>query len=384
MEAGVRAKLLVSVLGLAAALFPAGVRAIGAPPPARASVSRLLETRAVPPTARIVSSRTTLKQGKTYRIVMTGIVTRVVSFATGTIGDRTDALYCYESFGTSPVIADPNTNCTTNRRRAGVGLLAGQDTPGFPDALNPRVLNKLPYNSGHRYDVTFRAKRTGKLKLRYNSNLGQRTGGYTVRLYGEGPASRPSGCPAQRARSGSARAAASCAWVVNFRVSQVGRPQTARPPLGMGFTKAETYAVGKVFFNAKPKAGRSSRGSPAGLLVHVDTYQSPINPFLFLDGQFTVKPSTAVYRGLPGGGATLSLSGEITNVTDEGVYGVASGPSHRGYIPRGEMFIRLLAVPGHSHDVMTVLGGAHIRTEDTYKVQSGDALRVEIGTPHPL
>jgi hypothetical protein len=33
---------------------------------------------------------------------------------------------------------------------------------------------------------------------------------------------------------------------------------------------------------------------------------------------------------------------------------------------------------------MTVVGGAHIRTEDTYKVQSGDALRVEIGTRHPL
>jgi hypothetical protein len=33
---------------------------------------------------------------------------------------------------------------------------------------------------------------------------------------------------------------------------------------------------------------------------------------------------------------------------------------------------------------MTVLGGAHIRAEDAYKVQSGDAFRVEIGTPHPL
>jgi hypothetical protein len=265
-----------------------------------------------------------------------------------------------------------------------VGLLAGQDTPGFPDALNAQVLNKLPYSSDHRYSVTVRAKRTGKLKFVYNSTLGQRSGGYTVRLYGEAPATRPSACPARRASSGSARTAASCVWVVNFRVSQVGRPDVAGPLLGMGFTKAETYAVGKVFFNAEPKGGRASRGSPAGLLFHVDTYQSPINPFLFLDGQFTVKPSTAVYRGLPGGGATLTLSGEITNITDEGVYGVASGPSHRGYIPRGEMFIRLLAVPGHSHDVMTVLGGAHIRTEDTYKVQSGDALRVEIGTPHPL
>ena len=49
------------------------------------------------------------------------------------------------------------------------------------------------------------------------------------------------------------------------------------------------------------------------------------------------------------------------------------------------MFVDLLAVPGHSHDVITVRGGAHIRgTADTYNVQSGDALRVEIGTPHPL
>jgi hypothetical protein len=51
---------------------------------------------------------------------------------------------------------------------------------------------------------------------------------------------------------------------------------------------------------------------------------------------------------LPGGGATLTLSGAITHITDEGVYGVASGPSHRGYITGGEMLIRLLAVPGHS------------------------------------
>jgi hypothetical protein len=381
------AKLLVRVLALAATLFPAGAQATGstAPPPARAGVSLLLETRAVPPTGTGVTSRTTLKQGSTYRLVMTGTVTRVVSSATGTIGDRTDALYCYESFGTSPVIADPNTNCTTKVRRAGVGLLAGQDTPGFPDALNPRVLNKLPYNSGHRYEVTFRAKRTGKLKLLYNSNLGQRSGGYTVDLYGEAPARKPSGCPAQRASSGSARAAASCAWVVNFRLSQVGRPEMARPPLGLGFTKAETYAVGKVFFNAKPKEGRTSLGSPAGLLTHVDTYQSPINPFLFEDGQFTVQPFTAAYRELPGGGATLTLSGEITKVTSGGVYGGRSGASHRGYIPSARMFIELLAVPGHSHDEMKLVGGTHIRGyEDTYKVQSGDTLRVEIGTPHPL
>jgi hypothetical protein len=159
----------------------------------------------------------------------------------------------------------------------------------------------------------------------------------------------------------------------------------ARPPLGLGFTKAETYAVGKVFFNAKPKEGRTSLGSPAGLLTHVDTYQSPINPFLFEDGQFTVQPFTAAYRELPGGGATLTLSGEITKVTSGGVYGGRSGASHRGYIPSARMFIELLAVHGHSHDKMKLVGGTHIRGyEDTYKVQSGDTLRVEIGTPHPL
>jgi hypothetical protein len=380
------AKLLVRVLALAATLFPAGARALGATPPAldRASVSFLLETRAVAPTGRVVTSRTTLKRGNAYRILMTGTVTRVVSTATGTIGDRTDALYCYESFGSSPVITDPNTNCTTKVRRAGVGLLAGQDTPSFPDALNPRFVNKLLYNSGHRYEVTFRPKRTGKLKLLYNSNLGQRSGGYTVRLYGEAPAITPRGCPAQRASTGAARFAASCAWVVNFRLSQVGRPDIASPPLGLGFTKAETYAVGKVFFNAKPKEGRTSHGSPAGLLTHLDTYQSPTNPFLFQDGQFTVKPFTAAYRGLPGGGATLTVSGKITRVTDGGVYGGRSGLSGRGYIRGGQMLIRLLAVPAHSHDEMTLLGGAHIRTRDTYNVQSGDTLRVEIGTPHPL
>jgi hypothetical protein len=216
-------KPLAIGLALAAVVLAAGGPASGssAPPEARVSAAHLLEKRTVSPTGKVVKSRTSLKKGKRYKLVLTGTVTTTLPGPNGTIGSRFDALYCFETFGTSPLAHDPSGSCTTSVRRHGSFLL-GQRTLGFPEQLNPRGFNTA-YSPRHRYEVTFRAKRTGKLGFVFRTNVTQRSGHYTVRLYGATARTKPQpphSCPAPRASGVSeARAAASCHWVVNFRIS---------------------------------------------------------------------------------------------------------------------------------------------------------------------
>jgi hypothetical protein len=212
----VRPKPLVTGLALAAALLGVGVPAGGSStrPEARVSADRLLEKHTVPATGRIVTSRTTLKQGKRYRLVMTGTVTTTFADANGTVGSRFDALYCYAS---------------------------------------------------------------------------------TVRLYRAGAPKKPQpphGCPALRSSGASSvRAAASCHWVVIFRVSRTG-PRF--PFHGRDSSRPRPMAWGRCSSTPSQSRGEPRWDGAAGLVIHTDTYQSQLNPFLFEDGEIRLKPVTAV------------------------------------------------------------------------------------------
>jgi hypothetical protein len=383
-------------LALAGALLGAAGSAggSGAPAPARAGAVRLLEQRSVPATGRVVQSRTKLKKGRRYRLVMTGTVSTVVGSVSGTIGSRFDALYCYETFGTSPLANDPSSSCTTHVRRHGSFVL-GQRALGFPEQLNPRGTDTT-YNPRHRYAVSFRAKRTAKLRFVFRTNVRDRSGHYTVRLYGAGAAPKkpppPRRCPAPHAGSASrAHAAAACHWVVNFTFSQTGPPSKSHPAPRPGFVTSETHGLGKVFFNAKPKPGRTSSGSAAGQVIHVDTYQSPVNPFQFDEGELALKPVSAKYTRRRDGTDLLAVKVEVT-----GVKGVAYSDDESDRIkPKDTGAIALRADradPVLDFMVLSVQCGSCAQPDvgtrgdhtHEYQVGSRDKLRVEIGRPHSL
>ena len=99
-------------------------------------------------------------------------------------------------------------------------------------------------------------------------------------------------------------------------IDQDGAPATSFPDPAVGFVKSETKGLGKIFFNAKPKPGRTSIGRAAGLLAHTDTYQSALSPFLFPTGRVKLTPLTATYT--PGNGAVkLDFNAVVTSVAGQ-------------------------------------------------------------------
>ena len=93
---------------------------------------------------------------------------------------------------------------------------------------------------------------------------------------------------------------------MDFRISQDSVPKGTFPdpphanPRGQ-FVKSETTAAGRVFFNAKPKEGRTSVGRAAGVFTHTDIFQSPVNPFEFPEGEIKLEFLTAGdYRNVLG------------------------------------------------------------------------------------
>lgn len=147
--------LLALTLGIA-------IPSAGGQPRAQKSALRLLETLTVPGLASTpVTTRTTLRKGASYRLVVTGTVTGSFSKPDGvTIGEREDAFYCYEE--TNEAAVDPGNSCTRNIRYS--GALRWRNG-GFNDHVaNALGLKSQPaYQPSHRYELDFRAPRTGKL-----------------------------------------------------------------------------------------------------------------------------------------------------------------------------------------------------------------------------
>jgi hypothetical protein len=202
---------------------------------------------------------------------------------------------------------------------------------------------------------------------------------------------RIKGCPAARAGSAGAHAAASCHWQVRFIISQKGLPRRSFPDPVAGFVESETAFVGKVFFSAKPKLGRTSTGRAAGLLVHTDTYQSSIAPFLFPEGEIRMTPLTARYR--PGNGEVrLDVSGVVSSVTGPKYSEDGYGNSTQG--GDGARILATYDFPSHRDDFLQTLfgcsrckgGSSSLKGLHLHRflAEPEDKLRVSIGAPRQL
>jgi hypothetical protein len=315
---------------------------------------------------------------------VTGTVTDSFTKPDGvTIGEREDAFYCYEEINEAGV--DPSNSCTRNIRYSGV--LRWRNGAFNDDVANALGLQGQPaYQPSHRYELNFRAPRTGKLAF-----VGVRlaalspVGSFKLELYGSARKKRKkriSGCRAARASSPRARAAGTCHWEVRYTIEQKGLPAKSYPKPATGFVESETTAAGKVFFNAKPKPGRTSTGRAAGLFVHTDTYQSPINPFLFNEGEVTLTPLTASYRR-GGGEARLRFTAVVTSIT-----GVPYSKDEKGknVTEVGDRAVVLAVVdfPFHRDDVLgtfTSFDGRHVHQ---FLVAPDNEMRMTISPPQHL
>lgn len=372
----------LAALATASPLPQAGV----GKPVARSSQSGLLETLTVPGSgAQRVVSRTQLRQGQSYRLVVTGTVTLRTQRPEGTREIDEDALYCFAHRGVTwqgtvekcqpsppgPLLTHP------------LAFLVGNAGPRYLDELaGAGQRTPLPYNAGHRYEVSFRAPADGALTA-VTQNY-ERSGAFRVEIHGGSAASAPS-CPALRVAGGLARAAAACRWVVNFRVRQDGDPASSLPRPSGRFVGTETLGVGKVFFNAQPRWNRATVGSPAGSFIHTDTYQSAVNPFLFREGEVRFKPQGATYRQ-DAHEIRLVMHGVITSVTGVSYHSPSSIEEE------DPVQILLVAdLPFHREDRMLVTlkcrDAGPVPSPDCshfhlYRVSSRDKLRVSIGRPY--
>jgi hypothetical protein len=196
------------------------------------------------------------------------------------------------------------------------------------------------------------------------------------------------GCPVASKSSAGARAAYSCHWYVNFSVTQKGDPSRSYPKPRVGFVDGETAAVGKVFFNAKPKSGRTSVGRAAAVIAHTDTYQSALNPFTFDEGEVKLAPLTAKYSRRSGE-ARIELIAVVSSVAgvpyaqDYDEIGLAGGD---------KALVTLVAEPPHDDRLTldmrcggckgsTILEGSHYHR---FLEGPADKLRIEISAPKPL
>jgi hypothetical protein len=363
-----------------------------------AAAPRLLETLTVPGLTPPggVTTKTVLKKGASYRLEVSGTITSTFTPPGGvTVGEREDAFYCFEELNEAAV--SPTSSCTKNIRYLGVlRTLIGGASNVVETALG--IQGRIPYQRSHDYVLDFRAPRSGALTF-YSTKLAALSpqGAFQLKLYGnagkkkKGKRKRIGGCPAARASSPQAHAARSCHWEVVYEIDQKGLPSKSFPNPAAGFVESETAAIGKIFFNAKPKPGRTSTGKVAGLLTHTDTYRSPIHPFLFPEGELRMTPLTARYT--PGRGEIrLDVSGVVTSVTGQ-VYG-QDPEGHSTQAGDGARFWATHDFPLHRDDYLQMrfgcsacpksaagTGGVHIHD---FLVETQDKLRVKIGAPRQL
>lgn len=305
-----------------------------------------------------------------------------------------DAFYCYDEINEAAV--SPSSSCSKNIRyqgalRARIG--------GFNDLVENALglPGPVAYQPSHRYELNFRAPRTGKLsfvstKLPALSPVGS----FKLELYGGAAKKkrkkRVGGCPRQRANRTSVRASSTCHWVVNFEVRQSGVPQLSVPQPGPEFVDSETIGLGKIFFSAEPKAGRTASGRPAGVVAHFDTYQSPFPPFeLSGEGEVRMTPLTAKYR-LGRGEIRLEVKGVVSSVTGT-VY--SKDPAGNSTLAGDEAaFAAVSDFPFHRDDFFQAAFGCN-RCPQGFKtgaglhshrftVRSDNLLRVTISRPRSL
>ena len=330
-----------------------------------------------------------LRAGATYRVVATGTYTKT-NVSTGQRLSY-DAAYCFDE---QPARIGGCTRLRAIPTLRFIVRFEGDPSYPFLDSLDPT--NQLPYDDvSHRYEQKFTAPRSGRLEA-YEFDGGggvyAQQGKITLQFYGSARKKRKrtkriGGCPAAR-RSVDARAAATCHWVVNFDINQSGEPRNSIPAAGAGFVDSETIAIGKVFFNAEPRRGRSSVGSAAGVFRHIDTYQSTINPFSFTEGEVAVEALTAIYT-LGRGEVRLRLDGVVSSVAGP-VY--SQDPGGRSTQPGDPG--RLHAVydfPRHRDDTLTTYlgcllcrGSARGDHGHHFVTRPDSVLRVTISRPKQL
>ena len=324
-----------------------------------------------------------LRGGVTYRVVATGTYTKT----NVSTGQRLyyDAAYCFDE---QPARVGGCTRLAPVRTLRFIVRFEGDPSYPFLDALDPAT--QLPYDDvSHRYEQRFTATRSGRLEAYEfdgGSGVYAQQGNITLQFYG--PArkkkrkKRISGCRAARTSSPRAWAAGTCHWEVRYTIEQKGLPAKSAPKPATGFVESETTAAGKVFFNAKPKPGRTSTGRAAGLFVHTDTYQHPINPFLFTEGEVTLTPLTASYRR-GGGEARLRFSAVVTGIT-----GVPYSKDEEGKnVTRvGDRAVVLAVVdfPFHRDDVLGTFTSFDGRHAHQLLVAPDNQLRITITPPKQL
>ena len=379
-----------------------GVAAPGAGQAPRGHLPRalkLLETLTVPGTtgSKQIPTRTTLKKGASYRLVVSGTVTTSFTQPNGvTIGEREDAFYCYDEINEAGV--SPSSSCSRNIRRLdplrlenGVGFI--DRTLGIPG---------IAYQPSHRYVLDFKAPRTGTLNFVTTILAALKpVGSFRVELYGASSKKakkrkkRVSGCPA--ARNSNAHASSRCYWAVDFKISQDGVPKGTFPdpphanPRGQ-FVKSETTAAGRVFFNAKPKEGRTSVGRAAGVFTHTDIFQSPVNPFEFPEGEIKLEFLTAEYRNVLGD-IRLKLYAVVSSVSGTVFSQDPSGASVQGGDKAG-VWVRS-DLPFHREDYLLIrlgcascingsagFNGLHVH--DYRPGSPNNKLKLTIGKPKPV
>jgi hypothetical protein len=337
-------------------------------------------------------------RGRTYRLVASGAITQSKTDVTGrTVTYQLDPLYCFQT--TDPAFGG---NCS-----AAVPVYS----PRFQLTLPPSTVpassfdvatpgpSRPPFSPQHRYAVTFRATAGGPVYARTapvpSVQEDSYAGSYRLDVYGEAPRKkkrtrkrkrRQVGCPARRSSTAPARAAAGCHWVVDFFVRQRGEPNLSFPDPPFALLETETVAVGKVFFNAEPRRGRVSSGSASALVVHTDTYESPVIPLAQDEGGLTMKAR----RGDPAryeirrGSIELKLPVRVTDVS--GVDYESEDPDRGGLVAQMDF-------PFHRDDSLLFSVGcttarcARIRPNahaHRYTVDSQNRLRVDISRPRPL
>ena len=324
-----------------------------------------------------------LRAGVTYRVVATGTYTKT-NVSTGQRLSY-DAAYCFDE---QPARVGGCTRLAPVRTLRFIVRFEGDPSYPFLDALDPAT--QLPYDDvSHRYEQRFTATRSGRLEAYEfdgGSGVYAQQGNITLQFYGlarkKKRKKRVGGCRAARTSSPRARAAGTCHWEVGYTIEQKGLPAKSAPKPATGFVESETTAAGKVFFNAKPKPGRTSTGRAAGLFAHTDTYQSPINPFLFTEGEVTLTPLTASYRR-GGGEARLRFSAIVTGIT-----GLPYSEDEEGKnvtrVGDRAVVVAIVDFPFHRDDVLGTFTSFDGRHAHQFLVAPDNQLRITITPPKQL
>ena len=302
----------------------------------------LLESVYLPASASGTEIRLTnrFKKGATYRVVVSGTVTRTMRAIPG-VPETTEVLSAFH-----------RVSCTRG------GAPCGEATPMASDHLNIFDRGNAPYPTGLQYHViggpgTPSHPANSRYTLRLNAFQSRfvsliinccfldnpnytHSGGFKVEIYGPRPEVRQ----------------------VKWSVTQRGGPAEPDPldPYLLGNT---TFGLGKVFFSDSPGKGRT-KGDAAGVVRHDDE--------LFLGGETFAQwgVDVAIY------GATYAKKGAIRTLALRGKVTYAN--SHK--VEKGSLVEIGLIDDPDGEDLMTWYVGC----TDPKRTQCGDSHRYAHGS----